>query len=119
MVLMDNKALILLMTVVIINGCSSYKPLEDGVFKVGYKETKLENGGYLLTYYGSDHDNEEDVEKFWHRRARELCSPAEYEVVKGHAGEWKSDGYVVLPPVLVAAENTNTTFSGEVHCKPK
>jgi hypothetical protein len=116
---MDSKALVLLMAVVILNGCSSYKPLEDGVFKVGYKETKLENGGYLLTYYGSDHDNEEDVEKFWHRRARELCYPARYDVVKGHPGEWKSDGYVVLPPVLVAAENTNSTFSGEVHCKPK
>jgi hypothetical protein len=119
MIVMKYKALALLMGVLIISGCSSYKPLEDGVFKVGYKETRLEDGGYLLTYYGSDHDNEEDVEKFWHRRARELCSPAEYEVVKGHAGEWKSDGYVLLPPIIVAAENANPVFSGEVHCKSR
>lgn len=116
---MNKKALALLICVVIVSGCSSYKAREDGVFKVGYEETKLEDGGYRLTYYGSDHDDKEDVKKFWHRRALELCSPAEHEVVNGHAGEWKSDGYVILPPILVAAENANSTFSGEVHCKPK
>jgi len=116
---MNKKALVLLIYVVIASGCSSYKAREDGVFNVGYEEIKLEEGGYRLTYYGSDHDDEEEVKKLWHRRAQELCSPAEYEVVNDQAGEWKSDGYVVLPPILVAAENANATFNGEVHCKPK
>lgn len=114
---MKNKAPIILLTVILASACSSYKPLEDGVFKVGYQETKLVDGGYQLTYYGSDRDDEEDVKNFWHRRARELCYPATYETTKAHAGEWKSDGVVILPPVLVAAENANATYSGEVHCK--
>jgi len=116
---MSKKFLFLLACVVLANGCSSYKAREDGVFKIGYEETKLENGGYRLTYYGSDRDDEEDVKKFWYRRAQELCSGAEYEVDNEQSGKWKSNGYVVLPPVLVAAENANPTFSGEVHCKSK
>jgi hypothetical protein len=114
---MKKEALVLLSCSAIMIGCSSYKPLKEGVFHVGYEETKLPDGGYLLTYYGSDHDDKDDVENYWHRRARDLCSGAEYDDSNGQEGAWKSGGYVILPPVFVATENANPTYSGEVRCK--
>lgn len=72
-----------------------------------------------MIYYGSDHDNEEDVKHLWHRQAQELCAGREYEVIGGQSGDWKSNGFVLLPPVVVAAESANTTYSGEVFCSDK
>ncbi|MEJ2609332.1 MAG: hypothetical protein P8179_04390 [Candidatus Thiodiazotropha sp.] len=115
---MKVKILIILMCAATsFSGCSSYKPREAGFFKVGYEEIELDSGKYQLTYYGSDHDNVDDVKRLWHRRANELCSGADYKVDKEQAGVWNSNGYVVLPPVLVATDNSNLSYRGEVLCK--
>jgi hypothetical protein len=116
---MKKNVLFLLVGTVIISGCSSYKPRNEGFFKVGYEETMLADGKYKLTYYGSDHDDGEDVKRFWHRRAHELCGEVGYDTENEHAGKWNSGGYVLLPPVVLAGENANDAYSGVVLCRSK
>jgi hypothetical protein len=114
---MNMKTLVILTCVAGVSGCSSYKPRDDGFFNVGYEETALADGRYQLIYYGSDHDDAEDVKQLWHRRARELCAGAEYRAEHTLTGTWTSNGYVALPPVLVAADNVNLTYRGGVLCQ--
>lgn len=47
----------------------------------GYKETKIETNVYQLSYLGNGSNTPQVVEKFWHKRASELCKGGSYEHV--------------------------------------
>ena len=83
----DNKTNGKLLCVVLISslfmfaasGCSTYKPREDGFGKMGYEEKKLDDGTYILSYYGSSMDDEDDVREKWNQRASKLCGGNNYQ----------------------------------------
>jgi len=52
----------------------SYQP-KSGLY--GYEETKINNSTYDLNYYGAEGE-ESSTQKFWHKRAAELCGKNKY-----------------------------------------
>ena len=101
-----------------IGGCSTYKPRNEGFGKMGYEETKLEDGTYMLSYYGSSFDDEEDVKKKWEKRASELCGADKFQSDIS-AKEWTYDGYVLLPPLIFKSKGASPMVEGKLECKEK
>lgn len=109
-------SLIVVLVVGIAGACSTYKPREEGFGKMGYEETRLEDGSYMLSYYGSSLDNEEDVREKWNRRASELCGKRSYQAdVKSK--EWTYDGYTVIPPLIFKSKGASPLVEGKLSCK--
>jgi len=99
-----------------ISGCSTYKPRSEGFGKMGYEETKLEDGTYKLSYYGSSSDSEEDVKKKWNKRASELCGKQEY-TAEVTSKEWTYDNYTILPPLLFKTKGASPLIEEKLACK--
>ena len=113
---MQVISLFLVIFTLVITGCSTYKQREEGFGKMGYEETKLEDGTYRLSYYGSTLDNEKDVKKKWNRRASELCGKNMYssEVT---TKEWTYDGYVIVLPLIIKTKGASPLVEGQLKCK--
>ena len=64
---------------IVVSSCVSnptpYQPLDDNG---GYKEEKQSNGSYKLLYVGNLQVDLTTVEKYWLRRANELCGNEGY-----------------------------------------
>lgn len=101
-----------------IGGCSTYKPRNEGFGKMGYEETKLEDGTYVLSYYGSSYDDEEDVKRKWEKRAAELCGVNKFKSDVSRK-EWTYDGYVLLPPLIFKSKGASPMIEGKLECKEK
>lgn len=104
--------------VVAAGGCSTYKPRDEGFGKMGYVEKKLEDGAYMLSYYGSSLDDENDVREKWNRRASELCGKGKYSADVA-SKEWTYDGYTILPPLLIKSKGASPLIEGKLVCKTK
>lgn len=98
--------------------CSTYKAREEGFGKMGYEEKRLDDGSYMLSYYGSSYDDEEDVKLKWNRRAAELCGGTHYNA-ETKSREWTYDGYTVLPPFIFKGKGASPLLEGKLMCKPK
>lgn len=98
--------------------CSSYKAREDGFGKMGYEEKKLEDGSYILSYYGSSFDDEEDVREKWNRRAAELCGGTKFNA-ETKSKEWTYNGYTVLPPLFFKSKGASPLLEGKLMCNSK
>ena len=98
--------------------CSTYKAREEGFGKMGYEEKRLEDGSYMLSYYGSSFDDEEDVKEKWNKRAEELCGSAQYKA-ETKSKEWTYDGYTVLPPLVFKSRGASPLLEGKLMCKSK
>jgi hypothetical protein len=101
-----------------VGGCSTYKPRNEGFGKMGYEETKLEDGTYILSYYGSSFDDEKDVKKKWEKRASELCGADKFKSDVS-AKEWAYDGYVVLLPLIFKSKGASPLVEGKLKCIEK
>lgn len=113
---MKYTVLILLLLVMLIGGCSTYKARDAGFGKMGYEETQLEDGTYILSYYGSSFDDEDDVKKKWQKRAAELCGTGEFQSDIS-AKEWMYDGYVVVLPLIFKSKGASPLVEGKLKCK--
>jgi len=98
-----------------ISGCSTYKPREEGFGKMGYEEQKLDDGTYVLSYYGSSMDDEEDVREKWNKRASELCGGTQYQAETSEK-EWSYDGYTIIPPLLFKTKASSPLIEGKLSC---
>jgi hypothetical protein len=113
------KTMLLLSAVsiaVIVGGCSAYKARDEGFGKMGYVEKKLEDGSFMLSYYGSSLDNEDDAKEKWNRRASELCGKRVYEA-EIEAKEWAYDNYAIIPPIFVKSKGASPLIEGKLKCK--
>jgi hypothetical protein len=113
------KTMLLLSAVsiaVIVGGCSAYKARDEGFGKMGYVEKKLEDGSFMLSYYGSSLDNEDSVKEKWNRRASELCGKREYEA-EIETNEWAYDNYAIIPPIFVKSKGASPLIEGKLKCK--
>lgn len=109
------KSTVLIAFAIVLCACSTYKAREDGFGKMGYKEKRLDDGSYMLSYYGSSFDNEEDVREKWSRRATELCQGNQYKA-EAESKEWTYDGYTVLPPLLFKSKGASPLMEGKLMC---
>ena len=112
------KSIVIAVLVVTLHACSTYKAREEGFGKMGYEDKKLGDGIYMLSYYGSSFDDEEDVRKKWHRRAAELCGGDQY-TAETKSKEWTYDGYTVLPPLFFKSKGASPVLEGKLICKSK
>ena len=96
-------------------GCSIYKARNDGFSKIGYEEKQLDSGSYQLTYYGATTDSHKNVEKLWHKRAKELCSGEKYESATNKEN-WAFDSYTVLPPLFFKNKAAGPSIEGKLRC---
>lgn len=112
------KSIMIVALVTALFACSSYKAREDGFGKMGYEEKKLEDGSYMLSYYGSSFDDEKDVREKWNRRAAELCGGSKYNA-ETKSKEWAYDGYTVLPPFFFKSKGASPLLEGKLVCKSK
>ena len=112
------KSIIITALVTVLCACSSYKAREDGFGKMGYEEKKLEDGSYMLSYYGSSFDDENDVRKKWNKRATELCGSDRYKA-ETTSKEWTYDGYTVLPPLFFKSKGASPLLEGKLMCNKK
>jgi hypothetical protein len=103
-----------------VGGCSTYKPRNEGIGKMGYEETKLEDGTYELSYYGSSFDDEEDVKRKWEKRASELCDADKFQSDVTEK-VWTYDGYIVLPPLVFISKGSASSplVEGKLKCIEK
>jgi len=65
---------------IICAGCSlatPYKPL-GSVVPEGYRNEKLDEKTFLITFEANPNTSKELVESYWHRRATELCGSNAY-----------------------------------------
>lgn len=106
----------ILFTSIFNTGCSTYKPRDQGLSKVGYQEHKLEDGSYQLSYYGASHQSRETVEELWHQRASTLCANRSYDA-SPQQGDWTFDSYIILPPLLFKNESNAPSLSGQLSCR--
>lgn len=113
---MKIAALLIAISVITVSGCSTYKPRDEGFGKMGYEETKLEDGTYSLSYYGSSLDDEEDVKKKWHKRAYELCGKSDYQSDVS-TREWTYEGYTIIPPLIFKSKGASPLVEGKLTCK--
>jgi len=113
---MKTAILIFTLLVISIGGCSTYKPRDEGFGKMGYEESKLEDGTYMLSYYGSSLDDEEDVKNKWNKRASELCGQEEFQSDVS-TKEWTYDGYVLLVPLIFKTKGASPLVEGKLKCK--
>ena len=96
-------------------GCSTYKARDEGLFKIGYEEKKLDDSSYQLAYYGATSDKEEKVKELWHKRANELCGGSNYEA-STNSDNWVFDSYTVLPPLIFKNKGAAPLVSGRLKC---
>ncbi len=62
-----------------LGACTTYKPRDQDLSKLGFEEHVLEDGSLQLDYYGASHQDRDQIETLWHQRANELCAGNEYE----------------------------------------
>ena len=105
-----------LSTLLIVSGCSTYKARDEGFGKMGYMEKKLEDGSFMLSYYGSSLDDEDDAKEKWNRRASELCDKREYKA-ETETKEWSYDNYVIIPPIFIKSKGASPLIEGRLKCK--
>lgn len=113
---MKHAILVFTLLAIFIAGCSTYKPRNEGFGKMGYEESKLKDGSYILSYYGSSLDDEDDVKNKWNKRASELCSKKEFHSDIS-TKEWTYDGYVLLVPLIFKTKSTSPLVEGRLKCK--
>lgn len=101
---------------VIVGGCSTYKARNEGFGKMGYVEKKLEDGSFMLSYYGSSLDDENDAKAKWNRRASELCGKKAYES-ETETKEWAYDNYTIIPPIFIKSKGASPLIEGKLRCK--
>jgi len=106
----------ILILVVAVGGCSTYKPRDEGFGRMCYEEKRLADGTYILSYYGSSMDDEADVREKWDKRASELCGKDKYQA-DVLAKEWTYDGYTVLPPLIFKSRGASPLIEGKLACK--
>lgn len=100
---------------VFVSGCSTYKARDEGFGKMGYTEKKLEDGSFMLSYYGSSMDDEDDAKKKWNRRASELCGKSEYKA-ETETKEWTYDNYTIIPPLFIKSKGASPLIEGKLKC---
>ena len=113
------KAMILLSAIsiaVIVGGCSTYKARDEGLGKMGYVEKKLEDGSFMLSYYGSSLDDEDDAKEKWNRRASELCGKKDYKA-ETETKVWEYDNYAIIPPIFIKSKGASPLIEGKLKCK--
>jgi hypothetical protein len=98
-----------------VGGCSTYKFRNEGFGKMGYEETKLEDGTYQLSYYGSSYDDEEDAKRKWKKRASELCGSKKFQSDVSEK-EWTYDGFAMLPPLILISKGASPLIEGKLKC---
>ena len=101
----------------VISGCatSTYQSFNDDIAGVGYKDSKVDEGKYKISFYGLENDKYEDPEVFWHQRAAELCANKQY-TSRIERKEQKNtvvrvSGYAAYPETIVIPYVT-----GEASC---
>jgi len=113
------KSLVVVGTVIVmlvsLVSCATYKASADGLLKVGYEEKLLDDGSYQLIYYGSGFSEHDELITLWHKRAGELCGGKKYEsdTTKKH---WNSNYYTVLPPFFFKSEAAAPSIEGKLVC---
>jgi hypothetical protein len=112
---MNKISILIILTVFGANACSTYKPRNEGFGKMGYEETKFEDGTYKLSYYGSTLDNEDDAREKWNKRAAELCGKKTFNS-KTSNKEWTYDNYVILLPLLIKSRGAAPLIEGKLAC---
>jgi len=118
-IFMKNTILIFSILTLFISGCTTYKQRSEGFGKMGYEETKLADGTYKLSYYGSMHDDEDDVKEKWKKRATELCGNDKFQSDVSTT-EWEYNGFVILPPLLFITDSASSPLvEGTLRCKKK
>ena len=102
--------------VLVVGGCSTYKARDEGFGKMGYVEKKLEDGSFMLSYYGSSLDDEDAAKEKWNRRASELCDKREY-IAETETKEWSYDNYAIIPPIFIKSKGASPLIEGRLKCK--
>ena len=109
---------LMVLTMIVLVGCATYKSSESGLSKVGYEENLLNDGFYQLTYYGAGFTEHDELIELWHRRAGELCSGGQYESETKNQ-HWISDSYTVLPPFFFKSKSSAPSIEGKLRCNGK
>ncbi len=95
----DMKYVYLLIATMLLCSCATgYHPY---TWNGGYKDKELEPGSYEIYFVGNGPTSIEDVTKFWHQRANELC-PSGYDYTyydnKNKTNQiWVPAGAVAVP----------------------
>ncbi len=83
---MKDKTGIILVIFLFLSGCGATKyqklTMWDGL---GYEDEKISEGTYRIKYLSNAHTTLEQIIKFWHMRASELCGE------KGYTSDTRED----------------------------
>lgn len=82
----------------------------------GYKDRLIETGRYELVFKGNGFTSLEDAEKYWHRRAAELCK-GEYTYEFTNDKLNNDEAAVPIGAVFVPMKFSKPNVSGIVRCK--
>lgn len=97
-------------------GCASptaYQKRDEGE---GYLDYRTAPGVHYLSFVGNTSTAKETVERYWHRRAAEICGgPDRYEIL----GMESAGSAVMEPSPNVLWPATRPKVEGLIRCKPE
>jgi len=83
-----------LLLAALLSGCATPTPYQKRDQGVGYHDYEIRPGVYFVSFTGSPGTSRGLVERYWHRRASELCGgPDRYDILAKDP-----DGKTVLEP---------------------
>lgn len=115
-----KKTLSFVAALIIITGCASasYKAREEGITNFGYEQKQLSSNSYTLDYYGARSDSYEKLEKFWHRRAEDICGVKKYSA-RIKRERYSGQRFIILPVFMYYDESKWPMIKGELLCNTK
>ncbi len=71
---MKRNVVLVLLSMIFVSGCATpYKQFSFDMPAGGYKDSKIEGNRHKVSFFGNGHSKPEQVDKYWNRRANELC----------------------------------------------
>ena len=87
-------AMAVLVAAILLAGCATPTPYQKRDQGVGYHDFEIRPGVYFVSFTGSPGASRGAVERFWYRRASEICGgPDRFEIIAKDP-----DGVTVLEP---------------------
>ena len=104
--------LVIAIFVLALPGCDT--PYQKSGLGGGYKDQKIDEHSYHLSYYGNSFISADEVISRWHRRAAELCGGAPKEIQ--FSDESKTVNTVTPAPSDVSVSHNIKKVDGVVVC---
>jgi hypothetical protein len=97
-------------------GCATPTPYQKRDKGVGYHDFEIRPGVYFVSFTGSPVTSRGAVERYWHRRASEICGgPDRFEVIAKDP-----DGQTVLEPTAnVLWPQTYPRVESMIQCRER